>query len=204
MSSTYVDLVATLVLFFEVSRGYVHGFVRTALDILGGLGSLIIAYLLGPRVAVYLSQNESVSKNVKQLAEAMLPGSFNVPALSPLLGNQGAGALRSSAVTILSSLIFNVMGFVAVLVAVRLVTGLISLGLVRLMDLSSLGFVDKVLGAALGGLRGLFWVIVATCILLLLNRFGMLAIPQAVSESVFFRVCAGAASFLLNILLPAQ
>ncbi|MGB9867993.1 MAG: CvpA family protein [Bacillota bacterium] len=204
MKASYVDLAATLLLSYEVFKGYVRGFVRTALDIIGGLGSLLLAYLLGPKVSLYLASNEVLNAKVKQFVETILPGRLDLPALSPLFGGQVPSTLRGVAVNTICSVIFNLIGFVGVFVGVRVLTAILSLGLVSLVGASSLGVVDKMLGALLGGVRGLLWVVAAACVLLLLSKLGVVEVPRPVSESVFFQAFQGIASSLLNAIWHAK
>ncbi|HHV78693.1 MAG TPA: CvpA family protein [Firmicutes bacterium] len=191
-ASNYLDLAVAAFVVFQISRGYAEGLVRSVLGLMGGILIFLAAYRYTPILASKFTGNPGIMAGIVQFLNGVVPGA-SAPALT--------GGIRSSLVNSIALMLVNLLSFLVILVAGRAVISLVGLTLHRLVGSLGGGGADRSLGALLGGVKGLCWVVIASAVFILLARLGILAVPPTVASSVFFKGSRKAAEFLVGLLL---
>jgi len=153
----WMDIVIAVIFVLSLVDGLRRGFVKTAIDTFGWIIALVLAFVWYPSAAFYLKQNtgfyewihSSISLKLSASADAALGDiTGSLPSVIADVIDRAADSLTSSLADSFAITIYNILCFVLMIFAIRLI-------LVILASLISRGGKDNIVGA-LDRLAGFF------------------------------------------------
>jgi uncharacterized membrane protein required for colicin V production len=177
------DIFIALLILWAMVNGYTRGFVRTFLHAIGWVLSIVLAFVWSPKVQEWLLNNTKTYNNIKEVLEKKfsdsLPDANQTFAQMPQALNKGiegfTGNLSDAMATRGADILFSVLSFVLVVLAVKLVLYILVSLLSKKNRGGITGALDGILGVVAGGVTGLLMVYV---MLALLIPVSSLAGPQ--------------------------
>jgi uncharacterized membrane protein required for colicin V production len=177
------DIFIGLVILWAMVNGYTRGFVRSFLHAIGWVLSIVLAFVWSPKVQEWLLANTEIYDKMKGVLDKRFSDSLpqandtftQMPqALTEGIGNF-TGDFSDAMATRGADILFSVLSFVLVILAVKLVFFVLVSLLSKKNRGGITGAMDGILGVIAGGITGLLLVYV---MLALLIPVSSLAGPQ--------------------------
>ena len=160
----WIDI-AVLVLFLGyLIDGYRRGFVKTGIDTFGWIISLVLAFVWYKQAADFVRAHTGIDESILNTVSSKISQStaktaseflnFLPTSIFNMIKNTGADLTNNLASTLTSTL-FNIFAFVAVVFLIRIAFVLLASLITRGNDTTIGGF-DKFLGIFAGALKGSF------------------------------------------------
>lgn len=155
------DIIVVLFLHFVIMKGKKKGGAKSILELLSFVVTIIATMLFKDIITDAILQLEFVKELIAKLSEV-----FPLP--EEILNNPLLDIHTTKIATDIVNVIISVIGFVLTYFVVKLLFGLCIKVIDKIMSLPILKSLNKLLGAALGGVKGVFiiWVIMSLMFLL--------------------------------------
>lgn len=163
----WMDIVIAIIFVFSTAIGYRTGFVRSFFHAAGWLLSIVLAFVWFPQIELFLREKtdyyESIHKTIldkltASSAETTDPITEGLPTVLQNVIESAEDAMTSALADGFAGFLFNVISFLLVVLAVRLVFLLLASLLGKKHQDGVIGFVDGVLGLASGALKGILLI----------------------------------------------
>lgn len=201
--NNWLEIAVGIFLISMVLYGHYKGFIRLAVSMVALIATLVIVNTAMPKVSVFLKENTPVmtwiengvakvagANKTEELQEPEMPAEqrliierLNLPKeiKDMLIENNNNEVYQSLGVEIftdyignyLANLILNLVGFLVLFAVVYLVIHLLMKWLDVMAKLPILSGLNKLAGAALGGIQGLFYLWLAGLVLTACSGMGM-------------------------------
>ncbi|HWQ79165.1 MAG TPA: CvpA family protein [Anaerovoracaceae bacterium] len=167
----WVDAIIVSILVYGVIQGFRRGFVRTFLHAAGWILSVVLGFVWYPHVIGFLKENtgyydtirgkiaERIAENAAGVTDSALTGIPEV--IRDLLDNainSLTGAIADTLSVSLTNLIFNIIGFLTVVIAIKIIFMFITLLFSKEKRGGVIGGMDGFLGLFAGALKGILIV----------------------------------------------
>jgi uncharacterized membrane protein required for colicin V production len=189
----WLDLIIFTIFVLSAASGYRRGFVHTFIHTAGWLISLAAAYALYPKASAFLKEKTSFYNTIyDNIFERMSSEGFSIG--DPLFGNLPAvlgdalytveRALTTAFAGGLSLLLFNILTFLLLAIAVRIILIFLA-GVCSKKNRRGLtGFFDGIFGLIAGGIKGIILIFLLLALLVpVISITGMQALPDVLESS---------------------
>jgi len=194
----WVDAIIVSILLYAVVQGFRRGFVQTFLQTVGWILSVGLGFILYPHVLEFLKEKtgfydslrgkiaERIAENMGAAADSAMTGIPEV--IRDLLDNAVnamTGAIADTLSASLTNLIFNIIGFLAVVIAVKFILMLVTLLFSKEKRGGLIGAMDGFLGLFAGGLRGILMIYILLALMVpVSNLYGSSFIIDQIDGSM--------------------
>ncbi len=156
-----LDIVVALFLYFVIMKGRKKGGAKSILELLSFVVTIIATMLFKDTITSFILEQPFVNDIIVKLSTE-----FTLP--EEILNNPLIDIHTTKIATDIVTVIISVIGFVLTYFIVRLVFGLFIKVADKIMSLPILKSINKLVGAVLGGVKGVFiiWIIMSLMFLL--------------------------------------
>ena len=165
LTKQWVQLLCGLLLFFMLVHGYRTGFLRMSMSFVSIILSIVGTQLALPHVREYIAGNAAVRSMIDKRVQGILsstPGEDAVHQKVNLFYRlTGIDRLTEALSDRLSDLILTAVTFIVLMILISLGVKILFHLLDFLMGLPGLNLINRVLGAALGLVEGIFYLWIA-------------------------------------------
>ncbi len=156
-----IDVLVALFLYFVIMNGKKKGGAKSILELLSFVVTIIATMLFKDTITNWILELEFVKELISKLAVV-----FPVP--EEILGNPLIDVHLTKIETDIVTVIISVIGFVLTYFIVKILFGLFIKVADKIMSLPILKSLNKLVGAVLGGIKGIFiiWIIMSLMFLL--------------------------------------
>jgi len=188
-----LDILIALILISAMVLGYRAGFVWTFFHMVGWLTSIVLAFLWTPTVRAYLFENTGLYDAFHRTISARFASASSIEHMSAdfprLLSATIDNILNQTtyaASTAITDLLFNIVSFLIVLFAIKLVFFVIILLFSKknTSKRSIFGVVDGLLGLILGFVKGVLLVFVLLAVMIPVVGFFDGGLVNAISNNL--------------------
>lgn len=167
----WVDGIIVIIVIFAIIQGYRRGFVHTFIHTVGWIIAVVLGFVWYPHVIKFLKEKtgfyesihgkiaERIAENAGDAANSAMTGIPEV--IRDLLDKAIDSATNALAVTMsdsLTNLIFNIIGFLTVAVAIKLILMTATFLFSKEKNGGFIGGVDGFFGLLAGALKGIILV----------------------------------------------
>lgn len=170
----FLDITIGVIILYTMVQGYRHGFVHTFFQVAGWIVSIVLGFALYPKITEFLKDKTNFYDFVqgsiagKILGEASAPtGKLieNLPSMLKEAVNSATNTLAISVSDGLSNIIFNIIGFLAILIIIRFAFFLLTTLFSKKSNDGIIGGIDGLLGLLVGGIKGMVVVFILLALL---------------------------------------
>ena len=167
----WVDGIIVIVLIFTAVQGYRHGFVRTFLHTVGWILAVVLGFVWYPHVMGFLKEKtrfytavhskiaERIAENASTATDSAMTGIPEViRGLLDKAVNSATSAIATSISDTLTGLLFNIIGFLAVALLIKLVLLIFTSLFSKEKNGGLIGGIDGLFGLFAGALKGIIIV----------------------------------------------
>ncbi len=171
----WMDIVLVIIFVLSLVDGLRRGFVKTAIDAFGWIIALVLAFVWYPSAAFYLKEHtgfydwifESISLKLSMSAESALQDVVStLPSVIGDVISRAAADLASNLAASFANTIYNILCFVLVIFAIRIVLVLLASLITRGGRDNVVGALDRLAGFFAGAIKGIiviyFFLAIAT------------------------------------------
>lgn len=160
----WLDVLLVSVFVLSTAVGYRRGFVQTFLHTAGWLLSLVLSFAWYPKVAEFLREktdyddsiHQAIAKRIAEQSETATNSLFEeLPSVISPIWDRAEETLISNLTEGLSGFVLQLISFLLVAFAIRLVFGLLSSLFSKKNHEGFIGFADGFLGLVAGSLKGI-------------------------------------------------
>lgn len=186
------DVIICLLIAMSIITGYAKGFIRTFLHAIGWILAMVLAFVWSPKIQELLFEHTKVYENMKTvLVEKFadsVPGTAATFSSLPNALSQGlesaTGNISAIMTTRITDLVFVVLSFALVVLAVKLVLYILVGVLSKKNRIGLTGLVDGILGAVAGGVTGILLVYVLLLLLIPLTALAGVDLTQMINGAI--------------------
>lgn len=196
----WLDIVMGIILIVSVFIGFQQGFIQAFIRTVGWLLSVILGFFFYPKVAALIADKTNLDTFIHSgIASQLTDGgqSLNPEILSHLPEviskaiesaiNSAADAVAITLADRITDLVLSVISFLLIVVAIRIVFGILSMLFSKQRNDGFTGMVDGMAGGLFGAARG--FLIVSLLLALMVPLMGMMKdssfLTKALSDSTF-------------------
>ncbi len=167
----WFDGVIVIILIFTIVQGYRHGFIHTFIHTVGWFLAVVLGFVWYPHVIEFLKEKtgfynpihkliaERIAENAGATTEAAMTSIPEV--IRDLLDKAIDSATNTIALSLsdsVTALIFNIIGFLAIAIAIKLVLLCLTLLFSKEKNEGFIGGIDGLLGLLAGALKGIILI----------------------------------------------
>lgn len=172
-----LDIVVALFLYFAITKGRKKGGAKSILELLSFVATIIATMLFKDTIIKFILDLPFVNDIIVWLSKA-------VPLPEEILTNPLIDINTTKIATDIITAIISVAGFVLTYFVVKFVFGLFIKVVDNIMSLPILKGINKLLGAILGGIKGIFIIWIILSILFILKDITFVSdINSAIADS---------------------
>lgn len=174
----WVDGIIVIILIFTAVQGYRHGFVQTFIHTVGWVLAVVLGFVWYPHVIGFLKEKtgfydvvhakiaERIAENAGSAADSAIAG---IPEVIRGLLNKAVdsatNAIASSISDTLTGMIFNIIGFLAVALLIKMVLLVLTTLFSKEKNSGIIGGIDGLFGLFAGALKGIIIVYILLAIM---------------------------------------
>jgi len=160
----WVDIIIVVIIIYTFVQGFRRGFIHTFIHTLGWVLAIILGFVWYPYVIDFLKTKTNfyesihekivakVSENAGAATESALDG---FPEIIRDVIDAATNAIATSLADGLSTIIFNILGFLIIALAIKFILFIISSLFSKTSNEGFIGIIDGFFGFIAGGLKGI-------------------------------------------------
>lgn len=191
----WLDAVLAVIFAFSAAQGSRAGFVRTLVHAVGWIASILFAFFCYPYVSGFLREHTHFYDDIHDRILLKLTGETPVsgeqitggfPSILQNIMDSTRDTMTSALATGLSSILFHIITFLVIALALRLLFLVVSTLLGKRRKGGITGFADGFMGMIIGAIRGIFLVFLFLALLIpVVNLSSGTEISTALETSLF-------------------